>query len=69
MTSEDEDAAIQEQQVQDEPLISLHAIAGVRNDDTMQVRVQVGEKEFTDLIDTGSTHNFFSTQAAQAAEL
>jgi predicted aspartyl protease len=35
----------------------------------LQVRVQVGDKEFTALIDTGSTHNFFSTQAAQAVEL
>jgi hypothetical protein len=48
----------QEQHAADEPLISLHAIAGVRTDDTMQVRVQVGEKEFIALIDTGSTHNF-----------
>jgi hypothetical protein len=54
---------------EEEPLISLHAIAGVRTDDIMQVRVQVGEKECTALIDTGSTHNFFSTQAAQAVEL
>jgi hypothetical protein len=48
----------QEQHAADEPLISLHAIAGVRTDDTMQVRVQAGEKKFTALIDTGSTHNF-----------
>jgi hypothetical protein len=50
---------------QEEPLISLHAISGVRTADTQQVRVQVGDQEFTALIDTGSTHNFFSTQAAQ----
>lgn len=59
----------QEQHVPGEPLISLHAIAGVRSDDTMKVRVQVGEQEFTALINTWSTHNFFSAQAAQAAEL
>jgi hypothetical protein len=44
---------------EEEPLIPLHAIASVRTDDTMQVQVQVGEKEFTALINTGSTHNFF----------
>jgi hypothetical protein len=59
----------QGQQALEEPLISLHAIAGVRSDDMMQVRVLVGEKEFTALIDTCSTHNFFSAQAAQATEL
>jgi hypothetical protein len=53
----------------EEPLISLHAVTGVRTDDTMQVCVQVGDKTFTVLIDTGSTHNFFSPQAAQTAKL
>jgi hypothetical protein len=67
--SDDDTVEAQEQPSSDEPLISLHAVAGVRTDDTLQVRVQVGEKEFTVLVDTGSTHNFFSTQAAQAAEL
>jgi hypothetical protein len=55
--------------MKEEPLISLHTIAGIRTDDTMQVPVQVGDKEFTTLIDTGSTHNFFGTQAAQAFNL
>jgi hypothetical protein len=67
--NDDDSPDDQAEHVVEEPLISLHAIAGVRTDDTMQVRVQVGEKEFTSLIDTGSTHNFFSAQAAQAAEL
>jgi hypothetical protein len=38
-------------------------------DDTMQVCVQVGNKTFTTLIDTGSTHNFFSPQAAQTIKI
>jgi hypothetical protein len=59
----------QEEQTAEEPLISLHAIAGVRTEDMMQVCVHVGKQEFTALIDTGSTHNLFSTRAAQAAEL
>jgi hypothetical protein len=33
------------------------------------VRVRVGEEEFTALIDSGSTHNFFSTKAAQSVDL
>jgi hypothetical protein len=35
----------------------------------LKVLVQVRDKEFTTLIDSGSTHNFFSTQVAQAVEL
>jgi hypothetical protein len=66
---DDEAPPIPQQQEEEEPLISLHAIAGVRTEDTMQVRIQVGDKEFTALIDTGSTHNFFSAQAAHAVQL
>jgi hypothetical protein len=69
VNTDDDESDTQEGPPTDEPLISLHAIAGVRTEDTMQVKVQVGEQEFTALIDTGSTHNFFSSQAAQAAEL
>jgi hypothetical protein len=57
------------QHEEEEPLISLHAISGIRTKDTMQFRVQVGDKEFTTLIDSGSTHNFFSNQASQAVGL
>jgi hypothetical protein len=66
---DDEAPPIPQQQEEEEPLISLHAITGVRTEDTMQVRIQVGDKEFTALIDTGSTHNFFSAQAAHAVQL
>jgi hypothetical protein len=45
------------------------AITGIRNEDTMQIRLSVGEHEFTALIDTGSTHNFISTTAARRAGL
>jgi hypothetical protein len=69
VNTDDDESDTQEGPPTDEPLISLHAIAGVRTEDTMQVKVQVVEQEFTALIDTGSTHNFFSSQAAQAAEL
>jgi hypothetical protein len=67
--NDDDTTASPDEQHYEEPLISLHAIAGVRTDNTMQVRVYVGEQVFTALIDTWSTHNFFSTRAAQAAEL
>lgn len=42
------------------PLISLHAITGIKTAETMQVRVRIGTQEFTALLDTGSTHNFVS---------
>jgi hypothetical protein len=56
----------EEEQQQDEqpPLISLHAITGIRTEDTMQLEVPVGNPQFTTLIDSGSTHNFISGPAA-----
>lgn len=53
----------------DAPLISLSAITGIRTEDTMQIRIRVGDQEFTTLIDSGSTHNFISAPAAHRAGL
>jgi len=47
------------------PLISLHALTGIRTADTMQVTVRMGNHQFTALLDSGSTHNFISGPAAQ----
>ena len=40
------------------PLISLHAIAGFTTNDTMKIRVRIGESELIALLDSGSTSNF-----------
>ena len=58
-------------QVPDElsPLISLHEIAGIRTEDTMQVRFSIGNYELTTLLDSGSTHNFISSAAARRVGL
>jgi hypothetical protein len=53
----------------DAPLISLSAITGIRTEDTMQIRVRMGDQEFTALIDSGSTHNFISLPTARRAGL
>ncbi|WVZ54351.1 hypothetical protein U9M48_005159 [Paspalum notatum var. saurae] len=47
-----------------EPIISLHAIAGVTASQTMQVPVVLGATTMAALIDSGSTHNFISESAA-----
>jgi len=47
------------------PLISLHALTGIRTADTMQVKVRMGNHQITALLDSGSTHNFISGPAAQ----
>jgi len=47
------------------PLLSLHAITGIRTTDTMQIKVGIGNHQFTALLDSGSTHNFISGPAAQ----
>jgi len=65
---EEEDTAAQEDQTQQEeqpPLISLHAIAGFTTNDTMKVQVRIGETELIALLDSGSTSNFVSMEAAQ----
>lgn len=46
------------------PLISLHAITGIRTDDTMQLQLAIGMHMLTALVDTAWTHNFISTSAA-----
>src|SRR6185503_1288130 len=51
------------------PLISLHAITGIRSADTMQVKVGIGNHQFTALLDSGSTRNFISESAAQHVKL
>lgn len=51
------------------PLISLHAIAGIRNEDTMQLHVSVGNHAMIALLDSGSTHNFVSAEAARCIGL
>ena len=51
------------------PLISLHAITGVRTENTMKLRVSIGGREFTALLDSSSTHNFISDVAAPIAGL
>ena len=53
----------------DAPMISLWAITGIRSEETMQLRIRIGEQHFTTLLDSGSTHNFISMQAAHRAGL
>lgn len=63
--SRDDDDGLEETDVEKPPQISLHAIAGVRTRDTMQLNVQLGRITVTALLDSGSTHNFVSEAAAR----
>jgi len=45
-----------------ESVVSLHAIAGVRTKDTMQVPVYIHGHCLTALLDSGSTHNFIHAE-------
>jgi hypothetical protein len=56
-------------QTEESPAFSLHAIAGVRLTDTMQIDVNLTSNAFIALLDSGSTHNFISESAAQRTGL
>jgi len=68
--SDDDDPAAATMAKEDgPPLISLHAITGTTAVTTMQLRVLVGGRKFTALLDSGSTHNFVIDTAARFAGL
>lgn len=53
----------------DTPLISVYAITGITTANTIHLRVTIGAHSFTALIDSGSTHNLMSVEAAKRAGL
>lgn len=55
----------EEEQDDQDPVASLHAIIGIRTEDTMQLEVTLNGQELLALLDTGSTHNFINCTAAQ----
>jgi hypothetical protein len=65
----DGDATPDDAASQDAPVFSLRAVAGMPICDTMQVRVTVGTTSLTALLDTGSTHNFITEEAAHRTGL
>jgi len=54
---------------EESPLFSLHAIAGVRFTDTMQLGVDLGGTSLIGLLDSGSTHNFIFESVVQRTSL
>nr|GLL39467.1 uncharacterized protein LOC109178468 [Ipomoea trifida] len=61
--STDEDFFVPDQL--DRPEISLHAITGTGNGNTMRVNLLLNNKPITALIDSGSTHNFVDSATAK----
>ena len=51
------------------PMISLHAITGIRMEDTMQLYVTIGNEQFVALLDSGSTHNFMRGDVTRRVSL
>lgn len=58
-----------EEQAEEVPEISLHAIAGTRTLETMRVIGKLGHESVTVLIDSRSTHNFVCERMAKRAGL
>nr|GLL24649.1 uncharacterized protein LOC109178468 [Ipomoea trifida] len=66
--SADEDFFVPDQLDQtdlERPEISLHAITGTRNGNTMRVNLLLNNRPITALIDSGSTHNFVDSATAK----
>lgn len=61
--------ATEETPTEESPHYSLHAIAGVCVNDTLQLPVSLGDISLIALLDTGSTHNFISEGATQQTGL
>lgn len=51
------------------PEITLHALTGWDAPTTMRLRADIGNRHLLALVDSGSTHNFISTKAAQKLRL
>jgi hypothetical protein len=68
LADDDEEAATDDEPHQS-PLISLLAMAGVRTRETMQVHIQLGGNRLLALLDSGSTHNFVSSETTGRTSL
>jgi hypothetical protein len=55
--------------VPEDPLISLHAIAGIRLGEMMQVRINLSGASLLALLDSGLTHNFVVEEVAARTSL
>ncbi|XP_066163758.1 uncharacterized protein [Oryza sativa Japonica Group] len=64
-----DDDSTPEETGETDPHVSLHAIAGVRFSDTMQVHINMGGANLLALLDSGSTHKFVSMAAASRTKL
>ena len=56
----------QKDNVLDEPVISLHALAGISSPQTLKIRGFIKHCAVVVLIDSGSTHNFIHQKFAEA---
>eukprot|EP00253_Pinus_taeda_P030509 PITA_30509 len=56
----------QKDNVPDEPVISLHALAGISSPQTLKIRGFIKHRPVVVLIDSGSIHNFIHQKVAEA---
>eukprot|EP00253_Pinus_taeda_P023718 PITA_23718 len=55
----------QQDNASDEPVISLHALAGISSPQTLKIRGFIKHRPIVVLIDSGSTHNFIHQKVAE----
>jgi hypothetical protein len=66
---EEEPQILEEIGEDEEPIISLHALTGSPNPQTMRVRGSLGKLGVTVLMDSGSTHSFINPEVAHRLNL
>lgn len=59
----------QKDNVPDEPVISMHALAGISSPQTLKIKGFIKHRPVVVLIDNGSTHNFIHQKVAEAVLL
>lgn len=63
---EEEEDDNQKENVPEEPVISLHALAGISSPQTLKIRGFIKHHPVVVLIDSGSTHNFIHQRVTEA---
>jgi len=64
MELDDDLVQVDDDESDEEPKISMHALTGIHTSDTMHLVTKIADRSLRALVDSGSTHSFIATSAA-----